>query len=110
MAGELIYLVGGEHPDALSMVTRAISGRIARCVLTWTGSPLAALEAACRSTGAAIRPAALAKALQQPCREGFIVTIRQEDRERFEETTGGVYSRWIGETTAQAGFRLAEPD
>jgi len=92
------------------MVTRAISGRIARCVLTWSGSPLTALEDACGTTGAAIRPAALARALQQPCSEGFIVAIRQEDRERFEETTGNVYSRWIGETTTPSGFRLAEPD
>jgi len=31
-------------------------------------------------------------------RDGYIVSIRKEDRERFEETMGGAPCRWIGET------------
>jgi hypothetical protein len=81
-----------------------VSGRIARCVLGWSGDPTPALEAASLSTGALLCPQFLAEALQQATGGGFIVAIRREDRERFEETIAGVYSRWIGETTTQPGL------
>lgn len=95
-------------------MTRAASGRIARCVLTWSGDPLIALEAACGTVGALVNPgvlsAALSGTLQEPGREGFIVAIRRDDRERFEETVAGVHARWIGETTALPGLGLSGPD
>jgi len=95
-------------------VTRAASGRIARCVLTWSGDPLIALEAACGTVGALINPGVLSAALsgtpQEPGREGFIVAIRRDDRERFEETVSGVYARWIGESITRPGLRFSEPD
>jgi len=39
----------------------------------------------------------------EPARGGFVVSIRADDRERFEETMDGVAFRWIGET-AQGAF------
>lgn len=91
----------------MEKVTRAASGRIARCVLQWSGDPVGALEAASVRTGASVWRLALGEALQRAAAGGFIVSIRREDRERFEETTDGVFSRWIGETTAPPGLRLS---
>ncbi len=89
----------------LARVTRAASGRIARCVLRWSGDPFVALESACESTGATVWNLALEEALQRMAGEGFIIAIRREDRERFEETMAGIDSRWIGETTARQGLQ-----
>jgi phosphoribosylformylglycinamidine synthase len=37
----------------------------------------------------------------------FVVSIRREDRERFEETLTGLPLRWIGETTEDPSFILS---
>jgi hypothetical protein len=102
--GELVYLAGG--PDAADGVTRAASGRVARCARPWAGDPVAAVEAASGAVAATVRPEAVAEFLSGGARDGYIVSIRKEDRERFEETMGGAACRWIGETVeapARAG-------
>lgn len=105
--GELIYLVEGRQSEALADVTRAASGRIARSVLIWVSDPIAVLEGACVDAGASVRPLVFAEAFQLTRGEGFIVSIRREDRERFEETMAGCHIRWIGETTAAPGLRFS---
>ena len=37
----------------------------------------------------------------------FVVSVRQEDRERFEETLSGLPFRWIGQTTEEPDFSLS---
>jgi len=76
-------------------------------MFAWSGDLLAALKTACRTAGASVWPRLLSEALEQANGGGFIVSIRREDRERFEETVAGVYSRWIGETIAMPELHVS---
>lgn len=99
----------GERDDAVeAAIARAAAGRVARAAMAWTGSPEAALSAAAGGLGVEVRTDALeraeaaaeavAAANADTERRGYIVAIRQEDRERLEETVRGLRARWIGET------------
>ncbi|MGD9941156.1 MAG: AIR synthase-related protein, partial [Clostridia bacterium] len=50
---------------------------------------------------------AAARALFSESGGRFVVSIRQEDRERFEETLSGLSFRLIGQTTEEPGFSLS---
>lgn len=88
-------------------LARAVSGRIVRSLRRFSGKPQEALYEASTSCGCLIRGAALAAVT--PCPPGgYLVSIRRDDRERFEETMHGTGARWIGETTVSSGFLMTE--
>lgn len=68
-----------------------------RFALAWETDPGAALTALSGPVRVSVRPAALGKAASD--RRGLAVSIRREDRERFEETLALARFRWVGETT-----------
>ncbi|MBP7263612.1 MAG: phosphoribosylformylglycinamidine synthase [Spirochaetia bacterium] len=103
-------------------LARAVSGRIARsCHDCSDGGLAAALAESClggrvgleaelgglpgtwRTAGC---PDPAPAALFSESGGRFVVSIRPEDRERFEETLSGHTVRWIGRTTADPGFTL----
>lgn len=83
-------------------MARAAAGRVARAAIAWAGSPDEALSSAAGELCVEVRSDALERA--GPAvgdaaeRIGYLVAVRREDRERFEETTRGLRARWIGET------------
>ncbi len=91
-------------------MARAAAGRVARAAIAWAGSPDEAFSSAAGELCVEVRSDALERA--GPAvgdasgdaagdaaeRIGYLVAVRREDRERFEETTRGLRARWIGET------------
>ncbi|HPE89633.1 MAG TPA: hypothetical protein P5298_07940 [Spirochaetia bacterium] len=82
-------------------MARAAAGRVARAAIAWAGSPDAALSSAAGELCVEVRSDALERAGaagDAAERLGYLVAVRREDRERFEETARGLRARWIGET------------
>ncbi len=69
-----------------------------RFALAWQADPREALESLDGPLRLSLRAEALGEAV--PGRRGLAVSIRREDRERFEETLSGARFRWVGETAA----------
>jgi hypothetical protein len=101
-SGELVYLVSSAGEARLA---RAASGRLLRCVRRWTGEPGAALAEASTARGASLSRGAMGDLAAMGSREGFLVSIRGDDRERFEETMDDVPARYVGETGGPPGVR-----
>ena len=68
-----------------------------RFAAAWQGHPGKALASCVAPTPSLARPAP--RGPPAPGREGLAVSIRREDRERFEETLGRSDFRWVGETS-----------
>ena len=69
---------------------------------------MAALELAATSVGARVRTGALDAFrgdTTAPATVDYLVSIRKEDRERFEETIHPALARWVGETEVAPGIR-----
>jgi phosphoribosylformylglycinamidine synthase subunit PurSL len=120
----------GEAPDVdlakaeklYRAVARAISGRILRsCHDCSDGGLAVALAESCLGGRVGLKanldglpglwddhvPGSAARALFSESGGRFVVSIRQEDRERFEETLSGLPFRLIGQTTGEPGFSLS---
>jgi len=69
---------------------------------------LAALGEAATTTGAVVRLDAVTASSSSHHAAGYIVSIRRDDRERFEETMSAVHARWIGETSERPGLGLIQ--
>ena len=76
---------------------------------TWAASDGSASSGSALAVGSAYPSCAglAARALFSESGGRFVVSIRQEDRERFEETLSGLPFRWIGQTTGEPGFSLS---
>ena len=86
----------------------AVTGRVVRSLRRCDGGVMAALEDAAARVGARVRPAAIdafREGTAAPAPVDYLVSIRQEDRERFEETIHPARARWVGETEAAPGIR-----
>lgn len=102
-------------------LARAISGRIVRsCHDCSDGGIAVALAESCLGGRVGLeasldglpgcwdeRDAGAARALFSESGGRFVVSIRKQDRERFEETMGRSFLRWIGETIPGDTFRIA---
>lgn len=120
----------GEAPDVdlkaaaglYRALARAISGRVVRsCHDCSDGGAAVALAESCLGGRVGLEaelgglPGRWA-AVEEPGREAralfsesggrFVVSIRREDRERFEETMSGLPFRWIGRTLPEPRFEL----
>ncbi len=100
--GELVYVVRDDD-QALPLLMHAVAGRVVRSLRRCDEGVMAALEAATIEVGARVRLDALG---EDPAAPGlFLVSIRREDRERFEETIHPAPARWAGETESAPGIR-----
>jgi phosphoribosylformylglycinamidine synthase len=94
----------------LAAVASAAVAPDAKASLDGIASLAAGVEAAGPATGeaGALLPGGLtamaARALFSESGGRFVVSIRREDRERFEETLTGLPLRWVGETTEEPSF------
>jgi hypothetical protein len=108
--GELVCIVRDDD-QAGSMLMRAVAGRVVRSMRRCDDGVMAALEAAAVQVGASVRldaldaPGPAPATPASPAPERFLVSIRPEDRERFDETIHPARSRWVGETEAVPGIR-----
>ncbi|MFH2114684.1 MAG: AIR synthase-related protein [Spirochaetota bacterium] len=103
-------------------VARAISGRVLRsCHDCSDGGMAVALAESCLGGRVGLKasldglpgnwdnqtPGSAARALFSESGGRFVVSIRQEDRERLEETLSGLPFRLIGQTTDEPGFSIS---